>query len=401
MPPIAIKPDIYWIGVNDHQTELFEGLWPIKDEGVSYNAYLIRDEKTALIDLTKEFMTEPLLEQIKALTDLAAVDYIIINHMEPDHSGALKHVLDLAPDAMLVGTPKTKEMLASFYGITERIQVVEDGETLSLGTHTLRFVHTPFVHWPETMMTYEETNRILFSCDGFGGYGVVEDGIFDDETDRLDYYKQESMRYFTNIVLQYSKPTLRAISKLEDVPVDIIAPSHGLIWRDHPEDIVGLYKQWAEWGSKPERDAITLLYASMYGNTERMMESVAKGAQKEGVELEIIDVTQTHPSYILPALLRNKAVIIGAPTYDGALFPTMAHLLDFVARKRVQNRILALFGSYAWSAGARKEMEAILAPLKWNWIDTFEFAGGPEQEDLSRGEALGAHVAQVVLTGQE
>jgi len=397
MPPRAIKPDIYWIGVNDHDTELFEGLWPIRDEGVSYNAYLIRDEKTALIDLSKEFMTTPLLDQIRALADIADVDYIIINHMEPDHSGALTRILELAPNTTLLGTPKTKEMLASFYGIKDNIQIVEDGETLSLGKHTLRFVHTPFVHWPETMMTYEETQQVLFSCDGFGGYGVVEEGIFDDETSRLDYYKQESMRYFTNIVLQYSKPTLRAIKKLNDVPIHMVAPSHGLIWREHPGDIIELYKQWAEWGSSPTRPAITLLYASMYGNTTRMMEAVAAGAKRAGAELETFDVTRTHPSYILPAILRNKAVIIGAPTYDGALFPTMAHLLDIVVRKRIQKRVLALFGSYAWSAGAQKQMEDILKPLKWEWLDTLEFEGGPDENDLTRGEALGAHVARVVL----
>lgn len=401
MPPIEIKPDIFWIGVNDHETTLFEGLWPIEAEGISYNTFLIKDDKTAIIDLTKEIMTQPLLQQVEAMVRFEEIDYIIINHMEPDHSGALLRILELAPQAILIGTPKTKEMLASFYGITERIQVVSDGETLSLGNHTLRFVHTPFVHWPETMMTVDENEKILFSCDGFGGYGRIEGGIFDDEVSNLDHFKQESLRYYTNIVAQYSKAVLRAIKKLEGMPIAIVAPSHGLIWREHPETIIELYREWSELGNSPGKPAVTLLHASMYGNTHKMMEAVAWGVAREGMALESFDVTNTHASYILPALWQNRGVIIGAPTYDGSLFPTMAHILDFAVRKRIQGKTVALFGSYAWSAGARKELEKILAPLNWAWIDAFEFAGGPDQDDLARGEELGALIAKTIQSGQE
>jgi len=400
MTPIELKPSIYWIGVNDHETDLFEGLWPIKEVGISYNTYLIKDKKSAIIDLTREMMTEPFLEQVRALIDLTAVDYIIINHMEPDHSGALSHVLELAPQAQLVGTPKTKEMLASFYGITDRILVVSDGETLNLGKHTLRFVHTPFVHWPETMMTLEESEHILFSCDGFGGYGHIEDGIFDDETAHLDRYKQEALRYYTNIVAQYSKPVLRAINKLTG-PLSMVAPSHGLIWREHPEAIVDLYRKWAELSGQPGEPGITLLFASMYGNTRKMAEAVARGVEKEGVPLQTFDVTRTHASHILPALWQNRGVIIGAPTYDGSLFPPMAHMLDFAARKRIQKKTLALFGSYAWSAGAQKDLENIIQPLKWDLMDTYEFAGGPDQNDLAQGEELGTRIARAILSAQE
>ena len=170
MLPIEIKPDVYWIGVNDRTTDLFEGLWPITQEGVSYNAYLINDEKTAIIDLAKAFKTDEFFDQVDQVTDISQLDYVVVNHMEPDHSGILRTLRRMAPQATILGTEKTRAMLESFYGITEPVEVVQDGDTLSLGQHTLKFVYTPFVHWPETMMTYETTEQILFACDAFGSY---------------------------------------------------------------------------------------------------------------------------------------------------------------------------------------------------------------------------------------
>ncbi len=217
MPPIEITPNVHWIGVNDRTTDLFEGLWPITQEGVSYNAYLINDEKKAIVDLSKALKTDEFLDQINEITDVSQLDYVIVNHMEPDHSGVLRTLRLVAPQTMILGTEKTRAMLESFYGITEGVQVVADGETLSLGQHTLHFVHTPFVHWPETMMTYEASERILFSCDAFGSYGALRGGIFDDECTAPAFYEREALRYYVNIVATFSKPVLKAIDKLADV----------------------------------------------------------------------------------------------------------------------------------------------------------------------------------------
>ena len=214
MKPQEIRPVVWWVGVNDRVTELFEGLWPISQVGVSYNSYLIKDEKSALVDLSKEMLSDDYLAQINEVFDIASLNYIIINHMEPDHSGALKRLLELAPRAVILGMPKAVKMLNDFYGLTENVEQLSNGQELSLGRNTLRFVYTPFVHWPETMMTYMVEQKILFSCDGFGGYGALDGAIFDDTCADLEYYEAESLRYFTNIVASFSKSVLRAISNL-------------------------------------------------------------------------------------------------------------------------------------------------------------------------------------------
>ena len=398
MLPIEIKPNIYWIGVNDRTTDLFEGLWPITEEGVSYNSYLIDDEKKAIVDLTKSLKTDEFLDQINQITDLSLLDYVIINHMEPDHSGVIRTLRQVAPQVVILGTEKTQAMLESFYNISEGVQVVEDGDTLSLGKYTLRFVHTPFVHWPETMMTYEISERILFSCDAFGSYGALRGGIFDDECADPDFYEREALRYYTNIVATFSKAVLKAIAKLSDVPVSIIAPSHGLVWRHNPQYIVDLYKQWAEYATDPTEVGITLLYGSMYGNTENMMNAVAQDISREGVPLTIFDVSHTHSSYILPSLWTQRGVLVGAPTYEGSLYPPMAQVLDMAAIKRIHNKKLVYFGSYGWSGGAKRHLKRIIEPLKWEMVDAFEFIGGPTEEDLRKGKQLGARFARLIKT---
>ncbi|HID90228.1 MAG TPA: FprA family A-type flavoprotein [Anaerolineae bacterium] len=394
MPTIEIRPGIYWIGVNDRTTDLFEGLWPITQEGVSYNAYLVDGKQKAVIDLAKGLKTDEFLDQIAEVVDPAKLDYIIINHMEPDHTGILRTIRRIAPKATILGTRKTKEMLTAFYQVEEGIHVVEDGETLSLGTHTLQFFYTPFVHWPETMMTYETTQKVLFSCDGFGGYGALHGAIFDDQCDDPRFYEQESLRYFVNIVAVFSRPVLKAIDRLKDLPVEVIAPSHGLVWRKDPARIVELYQKWAGYATGEAELGVTLLYGSMYGNTEQMMNGIAKGIAAAGVPVEIFDVARIHVSYILPSLWVRRGVIVGAPTYEGGLFPPMVHVLDIAARKRIFNRKAAYFGSYGWGGGARREFARLAESLRWEVVETLEFRGGPTPEDLKEAEAFGARFAE-------
>jgi anaerobic nitric oxide reductase flavorubredoxin len=396
MPPIEIKPNIYWIGVNDRTTDLFEGLWPITQEGVSYNAYLIDDEKKAIIDLAKALKTDEFFGQIDQIIDISDLDYVIVNHMEPDHSGVLTTLRRIAPQVTILGTEKTRAMLESFYGITEGVQVVQDGETLSLGQHTLQFVYTPFVHWPETMVTYETSEQILFSCDAFGSYGAFRGAIFDDECIDPDFYEREALRYYVNIVAVFSRPVLKAIEKLADVPVSVIAPSHGLVWRKNPGRIVALYKKWAEYATGPTEAGVTLVYGSMYGNTEKMMNAVAQGISEEDVPVSIFDVTHTHVSYILPSLWTQRGVIVGAPTYEGSLFPPMVQVLEMAAVKKIQNKQVARFGSYGWSGGAQRRFEQLIEPLKWELTGSFEFVGSPSEEDLKHGEAFGAQFARAI-----
>ena len=396
MPAIDIKPDVFWIGVNDRTTDLFEGLWPITKEGVSYNSYLIDDEKKAIIDLTKSFKGDEYLDQIDGVTDISKIDYIVVNHMEPDHSGLLRTLRRIAPQVTILGSAKTKDMLETFFSIKENVQVVNDGDTLSLGKRTLEFLLTPFIHWPETMMTYEVSHRILFPCDAFGGYGAIRGGIFDDECKQFDFYKKEALRYYVNIVANYSARVLRAIEKLADLPVDVIAPSHGLIWRKNPSLIVSLYKKWAEYATGKTEPGITLVYGSMYGFTEFMMNAVAQGISREGLPLEIFDASRTHVSYILPSLWTKRGVMIGAPTYEVSLFPPVGEVLNMAAHKHIRNKKVAYFGSYGWSGGARRNLEKIIEPLKWDLVDTLEFGGSPTEEELKKGEEFGRRFATLV-----
>jgi flavorubredoxin len=397
MPVIEIRPDVYWIGVNDRTTDLFESLWPITQGGVAYNAYLVNDDKKAIVDTAKSFKANEFIRQIEEITDVTQIDYVVINHMEPDHSGTLDMLKRIAPQATFVGTQKTKDELEAFYGITERVQVVQDGETLSLGKRTLKFISTPMVHWPETMMTYETTHKILFSGDGFGGFGAHRGGIFDDECADIQLYARETLRYFTNIVAKFSGMVLKAIDKLADTPLDIVAPSHGLVWRKDPGRIVSLYRKWAKYATEKAENEIILIYGSMYGNTEAMVSAVAQGIAQTCVPLEILDASRTHVSYILPYLWTRSGVVIGAPTYDAGLFPPVAHALDTAVRKGVRNKRVLRFGSYGWSGGAQREIEKIMEAAKWELIDSFEFNGRPTKEDLRRGTNIGKKFAETIL----
>ena len=385
MQPVEIRPSIYWVGINDRHTELFEGLWPIYDEGVSYNSYLIKDEKNVIIDLASKMSTDELVEQVETIVKMADLDYIVVNHMEPDHSGALKTILMLAPKVTILGSAKTREMLETFYGITERVQVVKDCEELNLGKHTLRFYSTPWVHWPETIMTYETNEKILFSCDAFGGFGALAGTIFDDPIVPQAWYEEQSLRYYVNIVASFSKPVLNAVAKLKNVPITMIAPSHGLVWKNHPERILGLYTKWAGYATQPVEAAVTLLYASMYGNTERMMEVLAQGIVDAGVPVSVFNVAKVHISKILPSLWVNQGVLVAAPTYEGGLFPDMVHALEVAHIKHIFGRTTAIVGSHAWLGGGQRQFENMATEYKWELTGNLEFFGAPSLVELEKG----------------
>ncbi len=396
MKPVEIRPDVFWVGVNDRVSELFEGLWPIDQVGISYNSYLIRDEKSALIDLSKEMLSDDYLTQVAEVFDIADLDYVIINHMEPDHSGALTRLRALAPDAVIMGMPKAVAMLDDFYGLTEYVQALSNGQELSLGKNTLRFVYTPFVHWPETMMTVLVEQKMLFPCDGFGGYGVLDGAIFDDTCADLAYYEAESLRYFTNIVAAYSKNVLSAIAKLADTPIEIVAPSHGLIWRRSPDRIFELYQTWSTYYNSPAEIGITALLGTMYRNTEHALSAALDGIESEGVPVKVYNVRKTHISHILPDLWTKRGVLVAAPTYERGLFPPMMEALMMADRKNVRHKKAAYLGSYAWSGGAKADFERMAEKMDWEVLSKDDFIGGPKDADLDRAYALGAQLAKAV-----
>ncbi len=396
MSTLEIAKGINWVGVNDRVTPRFEGMWPIEAEGISYNAYLVRGERMALIDAAKDWTLDTLLLRLGSLVDPAKLDYIVVNHMEPDHTGVLRALLRIAPKAQLLCSKRAVKMLAAYYGITERIRPVADGEEIDLGGKRLRFVDAPMLHWPETMMTFETTQGVLFSCDVFGSYGAFQGALCDDRCRRLDFYEREALRYYVNIVSLFPKAVLKALGKLETVPVRVIAPSHGLIWRQSPRRIIELYRRWAGYALEGPPAGVTLVYGTMYGNTEKVVDAVATGVSKAGLPVEVFDINRHHPSYILPAIYTQRGVVIAAPTYEGGLFPPVAHLLDLVERKHIAGRRVAYLGSYGWGGGALREVKRWAERLKWVMEESLAFRGGTTPEIIEAAEALGRRFAQTL-----
>lgn len=399
MLPVQLAENVHWVGVNDRTTGLFEGIWPIEREGVTYNAYLIQDEKTALIDPVRISKVQLLLEKINAVSDISEIDYIILNHMEQDHTSSLEVLRGLMPEVTIVGTEKTKAMLEGFYGITENVRVVEDEETLSLGQTELRFFSTPFIHWPETMMTYDPGREILFSGDGFGIFGALRGGLFDDEVEEMGFYESEGLRYFANVVAKYSRPVQKVLERFSDLSPRMVAPSHGLVWREDPGRIMELYGRWAGYAGGPAEPEVTVVYGSMYGFTERMMSAVAQGITEAGMPVEIFDAGRVHPSYILSSLLKRTGVVVAAPTYEGELFPPVARVLRLAGTKMTKGRRMALVGSHGWRGGAFREVKELVEPLKWEAVEEMEFRGKPTAEDLRAGRDLGRRLAGQVGEG--
>jgi flavorubredoxin len=312
-------------------------------------------------------------------------------------------IRELAPEAEIYCTDKAAEMINNFYGIHNNVHVVEDGEQLTLGKHTLTFYVVPLLHWPDTMFTYMNTDHILFTCDAFGGFGALPGFIFDDQSRDIDFYKKEALRYYSNIVARFSPAVGRAIKKVKEmgIPIDVVAPGHGLVWRKDPMAIVSLYEQWADYFSGNSELGVSLMYASMYGNTERYMTTVSQGISQSGVPVEVFDLARTSASYILPAVLRNQGIVLGVPTYEAGLFPPAAHLMDIIRRKNIKYKDVAIFGSFLWSGGAQKEFSAIIEKLKWNLIDSREFQGGYKVGDVPGAYELGEKIARTLLERRE
>lgn len=393
MGPIEIRENIYWVGVNDRTTDLFESVWPLP-HGVSYNSYLINDDQVVLVDTVKGSFTGELLANIEEVIDPRRIDRVIVNHMEPDHSGALPLLLQLAPRAKVMGTEKSKNLLKGLYRIEGNFETVKEGQTLALGKRSLAFHEIPFVHWPETMATYLPEEKILFSGDAFGGFGALDGGIFDDQVD-IRHYQTEILRYFSNIIGMYAAPTRKAIQKLSQLDIEVVAPTHGPIWREKPQEIIGLYDRWSRMEGEP---GIALIFGSMYGNTELMVERVARGAVGAGVPTRVLDASRTHLSFLFTEAWRHKAIVLGSPTYDGGIFLPVERFLRLAQRKRLQSRIAGVFGSFGWSGGAVKAMKGFVEELKWELVEpAVEWTGRPSEGDLEQGEALGRAVAGRIL----
>ncbi len=345
---IPVTENTFWLGVNDYESKFFEAIWPLPD-GISYNSYIILDDKVAVIDTVKHGFIPAYIDKIKnLLKDGKSIDYLVINHIEPDHSDAVKILSDLFPEMQIIGNEKTANFLSLFYNIEKNIKIIKDNEELSLGSHTIRFLITPMVHWPETMMTYDETTKVLFSGDVFGGFGSLPGGIFDDNVD-LAFFDKEALRYFSNVLSKYSIMIQKAISRVQNLDINSVAAAHGVIFRKNPKHIIDLYDKWSRHETE---NGVVLVYASMYGNTERMANAIAGGIAEEHMKIKIYNLSNTHISFIMPDIWRFKALILGCPTYNTRLFPLMENLIRVIENDNIANHTIEIFGSYGWSGGA-------------------------------------------------
>ena len=364
MLQVNLAEDIYYLGFNDRRTHLFENIWPIP-YGVSYNSYLIVDEKITLIDTVERAFIDDYLDSIEEIIGDRNVDYLVINHMEPDHSGALKAIVHKYPEITLVGNKKTFDYVESYYLNPKHTLLVHDDHVLELGKHKLQFQMIPMVHWPETMVTYEETNKIVFSGDAFGSYGTLDGGIFDDEIN-LDFYEVEVMRYFTNIVGKYCPHTQRAIKKLAPLDIKMIAATHGPIWRSHLDWILTRYNKWSSY----DLDCgCIIVYGSMYGNTKKMAETIARQLAVRGIKnIRVYDASKTHSSYIINDIFKYKGFIVGSAAYNNAMFPNVETLLTTVEHMAPKNHYLGIFGNYSWNGGGVKNLKTFAENIKWEMV---------------------------------
>lgn len=390
---LPINDHLHYIGVNDRQTHLFEGMWPLPD-GVAYNSYLMTGTKNILLDTVKITYSDVFMEKLReALGEDGKIDYIVVNHMEPDHSSSIKTVLELFPDAKLIGNKKTISFLENYYGLVDNVIEVKDGETLELGNRKLTFYMTPMVHWPESMVCYEEETKILFSQDAFGGFGTLNGSIFDDQVNFDEYYYDETVRYYTNIVGKYANQVLNALKKLGGLDIQMICPVHGPIWRDNPGKIIDIY---ARLSRQETEDGVVIIYGSMYGNTEKMAEHVARSLAKEGVtNIRMHDVSKTPMSYLLADTWKYRGIILGSCTYNVKLFPPMAFLVHELKMQKLKNHTLGIFGSYSWSGGALKELREFAEGSGLDVCETqVEVNGAPTKEDLEGLAQLAKEMAK-------
>jgi anaerobic nitric oxide reductase flavorubredoxin len=394
--------DAAWALHADARTDdLFEGIWPIKD-GVSLNSYLVKGEKTALIDLVRDWVDAPkaLLDELASIgVKPADIDYLILNHMEPDHTGWLNGFRELAPKAEVIASEKAVPLIKNFYAIEDGVRPVKSGDSLDLGKGVvLAFEDIPNVHWPETMATYLAKDGIAFTCDAFGSFGKLGDRIFDDQFDEREhaFFEKESLRYYANIVSSFSIFVQRAIAKLGGLEVKVIAPSHGIVWRRDPKKIIERYARYASYMNGPAEKEICVVWGSMYGNTELGLKAVLKGIEAEGVPYSIHRVPNEDVSYVLADAYKSRGIVIGMPTYEYKMFPPMAYALSLFERKHVWNRKAFRFGSFGWVGGAKKEYDEAIVPLKWESIDPVEWAGRPDQDILALLERRGRELATAI-----
>ena len=387
---MELKGNVHYVGVNDRNKTLFENLWPLP-YGVSYNSYLIADDDAVvLVDTVDVAFFEVYLKKIRAVIGDRKIDYLIINHMEPDHSGSISLIKQYYPDIVLVGNKKTFDMVDGYYGVGGERKVVAEGDSLKVGRHDLHFYLIPMVHWPETMVTFDSTDCILFSGDAFGCFGALNGGCIDKNIN-TEIYMGEMRRYYSNIVGKFGNPVQKALQKCSGLDIKMICPTHGPVWEEKIAEVVAMYDKLSRYEAE---EGVVIAYGTMYGNTEQMAEAIAEELSAQGIKNIVMhNVSKTPHSFILADIFRYKALIVGCTTYNMHLYPEMEALLSKVAARDMKNRLIGYFGSFTWASAAVKKLGEYATQLK------FEVVGNPVEmkQSMSAGSEQQARELAVAM----
>ena len=375
MKAFEIKKGIYWVGVKDWNLREFHGY--TTSRGSTYNAYLIVDEKITLIDGVKAPFADELIGRVSSVVDPADIDIIVCNHVEMDHSGAFPAVMAKAPKATMYCTAAAERELKMHYDTTGwKVQAVKTGDTLNIGKHTLSFVQMPMVHWPDSMMTYVADEKLLFPNDGFGQHYACDE-MFDDAN--FDIVMDEAKKYYGNIVWPYGMQVQKVLEEAAKLDVEMIAPSHGVIWKHHIPEIIEKYKMWSSYGSVADKAVV--IYDSMWGSTERMAQTVAEAWKEKGLKVTLCSLKHNNISDAINAIVEARYVALGSPTLNSGIFPTMGAFLTYLKGLAAKKKVGFCFGSYGWKKDAQSEMQDVLTKLGWelpeqimtlNWRPTDE-----------------------------
>lgn len=359
-----VTEDIIWVGCNDRRLALFENLFPIP-RGVSYNSYLIMDEKITLMDTVDVAVTGQFIKNLEYALDGKNIDYLVVQHMEPDHCANIEELMRRYPDMQIVVNAKSVKMIEQFFSAPaeERIVMVKEGDTLSTGKHILHFVMAPMVHWPEVMVTYDETEKILFSADAFGTFGALNGNIFNDEIDFEKDWLADARRYYANIVGKYGAQAQALLKKAAALDIQMICPLHGPVWRSNLAYFIQKYDKWSKY--EPEDNAVAILYGSIYGHTEEAVNALAMSLADKGLKnITVYDVSKTHVSELIAEIFRVSHLVLACPTYNGGLYPPMETLLNDMKALSVQKRTVALIENGTWASTAGKQIAQKLEEMK-------------------------------------
>lgn len=393
-----ITDDLYWVGGSDRRLALFENAYPIP-RGISYNAYVLLDEKTILFDTVDRAITGQFLENVTAVLGDRTLDYVVINHMEPDHCATLGEIVRIYPDVKVICNAKTIPMIKQFYDfdIDSRAVIIKEGDNFCSGKHNLAFYMAPMVHWPEVMVTYDTTDKILFSADGFGTFGAMNGNLFADELNFERDWLDDARRYYTNIVGKYGTSVQTLLRKAATLDIQYICPLHGPVWRSDINWYVDKYLTWSSY--EPEEKAVMIAYGSIYGNTENAATILASRLAERGIKrIAMYDVSVTHPSIIISEAFRCSHLVFAAATYNSGIFSNMEHLLLDLKAHNLQNRTVALIENGSWGLLAAKKMTEIFSGMKDMRIldQTISIKSSVKEDQLAEIAALATTISDSI-----